>query len=205
MEPGKFPMILVRHQGKRGGTEIFIHTQNDDRLFARTTQALDQLGLNIVDARIIGAKNGLTLDAYTVLEDTGQPIGDAHREQDIYTKLHACLTALDKDFKVTRRQPRQFKHFTMPTEVAFSNDERDHRTIVEVMTVDRPGLLSRVGQALIECGVRLHNARITTFGARVEDVFFITDKDNKPLTEEAQYECLRQSISRYLDTPGQNR
>jgi [protein-PII] uridylyltransferase len=205
MEPGKFPMILVRHQGKRGGTEIFIHTHNDDRLFARTTQALDQLGLNIVDARIINAKNGLTLDAYTVLEDTGQPISDAHREQDIYAKLHDCLTDLDKDFTVTRRQPRQFKHFAIPTEVDFFNDERDHRTIVEVMTVDRPGLLSRIGQALIECRVRLHNARITTFGARVKDVFFVTDEDNNPLGEAAQFERLRQSIARYLDTPGQNR
>jgi [protein-PII] uridylyltransferase len=205
MEGGKFPMILIRHQGKRGGTEIFIHTLIDDRLFARTTQALDQLGLNIVDARIIGAKNGLTLDTYTVLEDTGQPIGDAHRERDIYNKLQQCLTDLDRDFTLTRRQPRQFKHFAIPTEVDFSNDERDHRTIVGVMTVDRPGLLSRVGQALIECGVRLHNARIATFGARVEDVFFITDKGNNPLTEEAQFECLRQSIIRYLDTPGQNR
>ena len=205
MEPGKFPLIQIRHKGKRGGTEIFIHSVIDDRLFARTTQALDQLGLNIVDARIISAKNGLTLDTYTVLEDTGQPISDAHRELDIYNKLEQCLTDLDRDFTVTRRQPRQFKHFAIPTEVDFSNDERDHRTIVEVMTVDRPGLLSRVGQALIECGVRLHNARITTFGARVEDVFFITDKDNNPLADEEQYDCLRQNIVRYLDTPGQNR
>ncbi|MEJ2565300.1 MAG: [protein-PII] uridylyltransferase [Gammaproteobacteria bacterium] len=205
MEQGKFPMILIRHKGKRGGTEIFIHTMADDRLFARTTQVLDQLGLNIVDARIIGARNGLTLDTYTVLEDTGQPIGDAHRELDIYNKLQQCLTDLDRDFTVTRRQPRLFKHFAIPTEIDFSNDERDHRTIVEVMTVDRPGLLSRVGQALIECGIRLHNAKITTFGARVEDTFFITDKDNKPLTDEVQFECLRHHIVRYLDTPGQNR
>jgi len=205
MESGKFPLIKIRNQGQRGGTEIFIHTVSDDRIFARTTQALDQLGLNIVDARIINAKNGLTLDTYTVLEESGLAINDAHREHDIHTKLQQRLTSLDQDFTVTRRQPRQFKHFTIPTEVDFSNDERDHRTIVEVMTVDRPGLLSRVGQAFIQCGVRLHNARITTFGARVEDVFFVTDKENNPLTGEGQLACLRQSIIDSLDTPGQNR
>ena len=205
METGKYPMILVRHHGKRGGTEIFIHTLIDDRLFARATHALDQLGLNIVDARIIGAKHGLTLDTYTVLEETGQPIGDAHRERDIYNKLRQSLTNLDQESTVTRRQPRQFKHFAIPTEIDFSNDERNHRTIMELLTVDRPGLLSRVGQALIECGVRLHNAKIATFGARVEDVFFITDQDNKPLAEDAQFECLRHTIVRYLDTPGQSR
>ena len=205
MEGGKLPMIMIRHQGKRGGTEIFIHTTTDDRLFARTTQVLDQLGLNIVDARIIAAKNGLTLDTYTVLEDTGQPISNAHRELDIYNKLQQCLADLDRDFKVTRRQPRLFKHFAIQTEIDFSTDEANDRTIVEVLTVDRPGLLSRVGQALVECGVRLHNAKITTFGARVEDTFFVTDKDNKPLTSEGQLACLRQSIIDSLDTPGQNR
>ena len=205
MESGQFPMILIRHHGQRGGTEIFIHSLSDDRLFARTTQVLDQLGLNIVDARIIAAKNGLTLDTYTVLEDTGQPINNAHRELDIYNKLQECLTDLDQDFTLTRRQPRLFKHFAIQTEIEFSSDEANDRTIIEVMTVDRPGLLSRIGQALVECGVRLHNAKITTFGARVEDTFFITDKDNNPLTGEGQFACLRQSISDYIDTPGQNR
>ena len=205
MEAGKFPLILVRQKGKRGGTEIFIYTLVDDRLFARTTHALDQLGLNIVDARIIGARNGLTLDTYTVLEDTGQPIDDVHRERDIHAKLQQCLTDLDREYTVTRRQPRQFKHFAIHTEIEFGSDERNHHTIMEVITVDRPGLLSRVGQALIECGVRLHNAKITTFGARVEDVLYITDNENKPLTEEDQFQCLRQSIVRYLDTPGQSR
>jgi [protein-PII] uridylyltransferase len=204
-EAGKFPMILVRHHGKRGGTEIFIRTPIDDRLFARTTHALDQLGLSIVDARIIGSKSNLSLDTYIVLEDTGQPIGDPHREQDIYTKLQFSLTHLDRELTLTRRQPRQFKHFAIPTEVEFSRDELSHRTILELLTVDRPGLLSRVGQALMECGVRLHNAKIATFGARVEDVFYITDKTNKPLDDETQFQCLRETIIRYLDTPGQSR
>jgi [protein-PII] uridylyltransferase len=202
---GKYPLILVRHHERRGGTEIFIHTPTDDRLFARTTHALDQLGLNIVDARIIRTKSQLTLDTYIVLEDTGQPISDPHRERDIYAKLQYALTNLDREPAITRRQPRQFKHFSIPTAVEFSKDERHHRTILELMTVDRPGLLSRVGQALMECGVRLHNAKIATFGARVEDVLYITDKADRPLADEAQFQCLRLTIARYLDAPEQPR
>ena len=199
------PLILIRHQTKRGGTEIFIYTPIDDRLFARATQVFDQMGLNIVDARIIGSRDGLTLDTYIVLEDTGQPISDPYRIEDIFAKLRQNLTQLDREPALTRRQPRQFKHFSIPTQVAFSTDERNHRTIMEVMTVDRPGLLSRVGQALMECGVRLHNAKIATFGARVEDIFQLTDKHNKPLSDAAQIQCLRDIIVRYLDTPGQTR
>ena len=204
-DSGERPLILIRHQMKRGGTEIFIYTPIDDRLFARTTQAFDQMGLNIVDARIIGSRSGLTLDTYIVLEDTGRPISDPHRIEDIFAKLRQNLTHLDREPAVTRRQPRQFKHFTMPTQVSFGTDERNQRTVMELMTVDRPGLLSRVGQALMECGVRLHNAKIATFGARVEDIFHITDQHNKPITDDAQRERLRDVIVRYLDTAGQTR
>ncbi len=203
--PAERPLILVRHQTKRGGTEIFIHTPIDDRLFARTTHALDQMGLNIVDARIIGSRDGLTLDTYIVLEDTGQPISNPYRIEDIFSKLRASLTGLDHEPSITRRQPRQFKHFAITTQVSFSVDERNQKTVMELMTIDRPGLLSRVGQALMECDVRLHNAKIATFGARVEDIFHITDHQNKPLARDEQFQCLRETIVRYLDTPTQNR
>ncbi len=201
---GELPLILVRHHTQRGGTAIFIHTPIDDRLFARTTHALDQMGLSIVDARIIGSRSGLTLDNYVVFEDTGQPISNPHRVQEIFDKLRQTLTHLNREPAVTRRQPRQFKHFSIPTDVSFSTDERNQKTILELMTVDRPGLLSRVGQALMECGVRLHAAKIVTFGARVEDVFHLTDKNNRPLSADAQFQCLRETIVRHLDKPAQN-
>ena len=44
--------------------------------FARTTAVLDQMGLNIVDARITPPDGGFSLDTYLVLEDTGTPIAD---------------------------------------------------------------------------------------------------------------------------------
>jgi len=47
--------------------------------FARTTALLDQMGLNIVDARITPLDGGLGLDTYLVLEDTGLPIADRQR------------------------------------------------------------------------------------------------------------------------------
>ncbi|MCK7577326.1 MAG: hypothetical protein MZV65_16815 [Chromatiales bacterium] len=54
---------------------------------------------------------------------------------------------------------------------------------MELITRDRPGLLSAVGHAFATCGVRLQNARIATFGSRAEDAFYITDTDNQPLQQ----------------------
>ena len=198
--PQDLPLILVRQQTHRGGTEIFLYTHDQDHLFAATTTALDQLGLTIMDARIITARNGYTLDTYIVLEESGAAISGAHRIGEIASTLKRQLLAPDMVEQVTRRVRRQLKHFPITTQVSFRQDERHQRTIMEVISADRPGLLSKIGRAFISCGVRLQNAKVATFGARAEDIFFITDAHNQPFQNEAQSSCLRDTIIKALDT-----
>lgn len=50
----------------------------------------------------------------------------------------------------------------MPTWVSFREDAANGRTVVELISWDRPGLLCRVGQAFMEYGVQVHNAKIVT-------------------------------------------
>ena len=55
------------------------------------------------------------------------------------------------------------------------------KTIMVVTAQDRPGLLHQVARALIECKTHLVSAKISTFGERVEDIFYITDLDGQPI------------------------
>ncbi|MGE0082633.1 MAG: [protein-PII] uridylyltransferase [Thiohalomonadaceae bacterium] len=202
-EGDQAPLILIRQETQRGGTEIFIYTKVNDLLFAIVTTALDQMRLNIVDARIMPSSDGYTLDTYIVLEENGAPIDDPRRIRDIQTRLARLIRDPDAaNLTVQRHMQRQLKHFTIPPQVAFEDDSNNGRTIMEVVTSDRPGILSKIGQALMLCGVRLQNAKIATLGARVEDVFFITDKDNEPLTNPEQMECLRTRIIEMLEGKG---
>lgn len=195
------PLISVREQTRRGSTELFIYAKDEDHLFAITTKTLDQLGLNIVDARIVTTASGHTLDTYVVLDEQGHAIKDKYRIEQIITTLKKALsTPYDASLRVTRRPARQLRHFDIPTEVTFTTDERNQHTVMEVIATDRPGLLSQVGQAMVECGVRLKNAKIATFGARVEDVFFITDDHNQPMTSQTQFDRLSEAIKKRLDT-----
>jgi [protein-PII] uridylyltransferase len=58
------------------------------------------------------------------------------------------------------------------------------RTRMEIECLDRPGLLAEVGQAFVDCDVRVQSAKISTFGERVEDTFYITDQHQKMLSVE---------------------
>ncbi len=193
--PSDLPLIVVREETERGGTEIFVYTHDKDYLFAMITMTLEQLGLDILDARIITSSHGYTLDTFIVHDISGAPIRNAYRIQEIISSLKGQLKQNNLDsMRISRRTPRQLKHFPIPTEVTFSTDHQNRFTIAELITADRPGLLARVGQALVKCGVRVQNAKIATIGARVEDIFFITDGDNNPLSDEAHCIRLRDAI-----------
>ncbi len=194
------PLIEVREETQRGGTEIFLYTQDQDHLFALTTGALDQLMLNVLSARITTTRNGYTLDTYIVLDDAGNPIRDPVPIREIRDTIARRIAKDDVNtIRASRRATRRLRHFLIPTQVIFSDDVRQRYTIVELITVDRPGLLARIGRAFVECGVRLQNAKIATFGERVEDVFFVTDKDNRPIRDTAWLEHLRDTIMKLLD------
>jgi len=189
------PLIFLRQQAAHGGTSICIHSIHDEFIFGRVTAALAELGLTVMDARLMPMAGGDRLDTYVVLEDNGKPILDTERlieiEQLLRREIHRrnALPAA-----ITRRAPRQVRMFTTPTRVQFADDPINERTVLEISAGDRPGLLSLIGQALGQCEIHLQNAKITTVGERAEDVFFITDARNRPINDPMAREQLRVAL-----------
>jgi [protein-PII] uridylyltransferase len=194
------PLILIRQQTERGGTEIFLYTPIRLRQFTITTTLLDQLGLNIVAARIIPSNDNYTLDTYIVLEGDGEQIHGPYRLEEIRRQLrHLLLHPDETPQRIHRRMARQLKHFNIKTRVLFHDDPNHEHSVMEVITSDRPGLLSRIAGAMADCEIRLKTAKIATFGERVEDIFFITDQQGRPLTHEHQRQCLMEGIVNALE------
>lgn len=194
------PLISIREQTERGGTEIFIYSRDHEHLFALTTGALDQLGLNILSARIVTTSDDHTLDTYIVLDEAGNALHSPLRIEEIRTTIAKRIALNDpRAMRISRRAARQLRHFLIPAQVTFSDDIQRRYTVAEIVTVDRPGLLARIGRAFIAHGVKVRHAKIATFGERVEDVFFITDRDNRPLDDEHRLEALRNQLTETLD------
>ena len=87
----------------------------------------------------------------------------------------------------------------MRTELYFHEDPQNRYSILELIATDRPGLLSKVGQAFETCKIKLCNARISTIGSRAEDIFYITDPTDQPLSTDA---AKRQLTAAILDLVG---
>jgi [protein-PII] uridylyltransferase len=193
------PLVAIRQLSERGGTAVLTYTPRRLHSFARTTAVLDQMGLNVVDARLILSANGFSLETYVVLEDSGGVINEPSRIAEIERGLGRALKAPeDAPLAVTRRAPRQVRMFSTPTQVNFSLDARNHRTILELVAADRPGLLSEVGKVFRAERVAINGAKIMTVGERAEDVFYITETDGSQL-QEPSFQRVKDALIRALD------
>lgn len=197
------PLVLIKETTQRefeGATQIFIYAPDQHDFFAVTVAAMDQLNLNIHDARIITSSSQFTLDTYIVLNHDGSSIGnDLARIEEIRHGLTEALRNPD-DYPtiIQRRVPRQLKHFAFPPQVTIHNDAQRPVTVLELSAPDRPGLLARIGKIFLDFDVSLQNAKIATLGERVEDVFLITDEKNQPLSDPELCKRLQEAIVRQL-------
>jgi [protein-PII] uridylyltransferase len=177
-------IVDVNELISKGLTSIMVYSPEETRSFVRSTAILDELGLTIVDARIVPLAETRSLDTYCVLESDGSPILEKRRLDEIrYRLLKALTSTSDEALKVTRRAPRQVRMFSTPVQIAISRDPLNQRTVIELVAGDRPGLLFQVAKVFAQEGVALQNAKIATVGERAEDVFFVTTLDNQPLDE----------------------
>jgi [protein-PII] uridylyltransferase len=195
-------LILLRRETQRGSTELFISRPDHRYRFALVTTVLDRLGLSIVDARVLTSRSGRALDTYLILEASGEPITDDYRIADIRAGLEDALADPERlPDQPARRTPRRMRHFDVPL-VVEAEDEPEHgMTAVEVTASDQPGLLSKIARAFLAVGVRVHSARVATIGERVDDVFFITDSDNRPV-DEATVRAVERELAHRISNPG---
>lgn len=194
------PLVLLRPQTLRGSAEVFVYTQNKGPIFSISTATLDQLGLTILDARIMTTLDNYALNSFQVLEQSGESINDLLREIHICSVLRNNLQlGKVKEHKNLHRESRQAKHFPIPTSVQFHADPLHRHTIIELVTTDHAGLLSKIGRAFVKQNIHLQNAKITTIGGRAEDMFYVTDQQLRPISDKSRQEKIKEEIIRVLE------
>ncbi len=184
------PLVLMRAHRKaaQDAVQLFIYTRDQPNLFATTVAVLDKMNLDVQDARIITASTSFSLDTYVVLDRFGTLLTDPDRELTVKEALVKALSNSDVyPGLMQRRIPRQLRHFEIENTVDVTLNEALQQNMVEISTLDQPGLLARVGGIFMMQGLDIHSARIATLGEKAEDIFFVTKKDGIPLNaEEAQ-------------------
>ncbi|AZR23576.1 [protein-PII] uridylyltransferase [Xanthomonas vasicola] len=176
--------------------EVFVYSPDRDGLFAAIVATLDRKGYGIHRARVLDAPHDAIFDVFEVLPQETYADGDPQR---LAATLRQVLAGdLQKVRPARRAVPRQLRHFRFAPRVEFSESAGGRRTRISLVAPDRPGLLADVAHVLRIQHLRVHDARIATFGERAEDQFQITDEHDRPLSESAR-QALRDALCACLD------
>ena len=76
--------------------------------------------------------------------------------------------------------------------------------MIEVNGRDRPGLLYRVTRALTELNLQISSAKISTYGERAVDVFYVKDLFGLKVESDVRLKAIRNGLMEVLgpETPG---
>ncbi|MHB1950284.1 MAG: [protein-PII] uridylyltransferase [Acidiferrobacteraceae bacterium] len=203
--PEPLPIVAARYREALGATEVMVFADDAPGLFGVLTAGLGRLNLSVVDARI-HTSNRFALDTFFILNADQKPVIEESALRGIEAAMREQMFRRRPGRPLGEYRVRAIRHFPIATEVRFSTPPGGGM-LMEVVAQDRPGLLHQVALALEECGLRLVNARIATYGERAEDMFFIApgDDHSASITPETLARLREDVIGRLSPAPAPGR
>ncbi len=150
-----------------------------------------------MSARVLTTRDSRSYDLFQLMDQQGDVVNPDDAEE-LVRRLDAATRECKPRAPVNRTIPRRLRHFSSNPKIEFAKDPDGEGTVLQIRCNDRPGLLSRIAAAIFSRDVQVHNARIATFGERVEDTFLVSDAGHKPLTSDAR-EALAESIRHNIE------
>ena len=187
------PIVRARLSPVGEGLQVLVYAPDQPGLFARITSFFERMQLDVAAAKIYTTMHGFALDSFQVLWRS-RGTGDHYRDliQKVETGLAARIApGVALDPAPSGRVSRWVRHFPIEPVVSIVAGRKADHWLVNVSCADRPGLLSSVARTFLEHGLNLVAARVTTLGARAEDVFVVTGAE---LADEARRERIMQDL-----------
>jgi [protein-PII] uridylyltransferase len=199
------PVVNWHNYPDRGCNAVKVCTWDRAGLFRKIAGSLSAAGLNILSAQIFTRSDGIVVDTLYVNDGrTGNLAGPEQR--DCFEEvINRALTGEEVDFhtlilrqKIGRPVYQAYAGERIPTRIHFDNDSSETRTVIEIETEDRIGLLYTISQQLSELELDISAAKINTERGAAIDSFYVRELDGaKVLAPERQKDIekrLRQAI-----------
>ncbi|HVO15455.1 MAG TPA: ACT domain-containing protein, partial [Alphaproteobacteria bacterium] len=173
-------------------------------LFSQIAGAMALSGASIVDAKIYTMTNGKALDIFWIQDAEHGAFDEADRLKRLDKRIEEALTGqLRPSRELARRQslPDRARSFAVPPRVLVDNMASATHTVIEVNGRDRPGLLFDVTRALTDLGLQISTAKISTFGERVVDVFYVKDIFGVKVEHQRKIDTIRARLYDALADP----
>ena len=201
------PVISFHDEPDRGYSRVKTCTWDRAGLFSKIAGSLSAMQMNILSAQILTRADGIAMDTFLVQEArTGNPATPEQGEK--FSKLlEKVLAGETVDLpgliarSITERPAYEaYAGERMSTRIHFDNQVSETRTLIEVETEDRLGLLYAISQTFAKLGVDIAAARILTERGAAIDSFYVREPDGGKIESPSRRvlieKSLREAISR---------
>ncbi len=203
------PVVNWHNEPDRGYNAVKVCTWDRGGLFTKIAGSFSATGLNILSAQIFTRTDGIVLDEFFVTDAKTGNLAERVQRDEFEKLLNKALTGEDVDFhtliarhKVNRPLYQAYTGEQMPTLIRFDNEASESRTLIEIETEDRVGLLYAISEVMAEFDLDISAAKILTEKGAAIDSFYVRElgggKIISPERQKAIEKLLLQSI-RWLD------
>ena len=178
-------------------TELTIYTQDHPGLFSRVTSAIAAVDANIVDAKAFTTPHGMALEIFWLQNNEDTALSASGVLAKLTVQIERALAGQMKRSEPQAQRtfvPDRVKVFKMPPRVIIDNQASATHTVIEINGRDRPGFLYLVTGALFGLSLQISSAKISTFGERAVDVFYVKDGFGMKITHESRLASIRKAL-----------
>jgi [protein-PII] uridylyltransferase len=198
-------MVKTRVDSGHAVTEVLVYTGDHPGLFSRLAAALALAGANVVDAKIVTMSDGMALDTFLVQDREGGAFDRPDKLARLSVMfMHVLRGKLKPQIELAAPMggiPSRTRVFTVPPRVLFDNTASANYTVIEVNGRDRLGLLYELTRAITALNLQISRAKISTYGEKVVDVFYVKDLFGHKITEERRLKRVRERLVAVLAGP----
>ena len=190
---------------KRAVTELTLYTADHPGLFSRIAGALAIAGANIVDARIMTMTNGMALDTFWVQDASGKAFDRPDKLARLAVLFENVLSGRLKphlELASTPARPSRTRAFEVTPRVLIDNKASQSHTVIEINGRDRRGLLFELTRALTGISIQISSAKISTYGEKVVDVFYVKNLFGLKVEHEGKLKEIRETLLAVLAESG---
>jgi [protein-PII] uridylyltransferase len=159
-------------------TEITLLAPDHPRLLSTITGCCTAAEANIVDAQVFTTKDGRALDSIFINRAFENEADELRRAERIGETIEDVLSGKLRLKDLFANQPKpsgRKKAFKVEPYVTINNTASDKFTVLEIEGLDRPGVLSKIADAMADLSLDIASAHIATFGEKFIDTFYVTD------------------------------